>query len=81
MSRLVLNTPLPPDSIPTNNYLFKINNRNIRKRCEAYSKLTITDSQYIFFGVLFLTLNMYLFVWLLDFLVKNILEGVQIPLP
>ena len=24
---------------------------------------------------------MYLFVWLLDFLVNNILEGVQIPLP
>ena len=26
---------------PANNYLFKVNNRNIRKRCEICSKLTI----------------------------------------
>ena len=28
-------------SIPANNYLFKVNNRNIRKRCEICSKLTV----------------------------------------
>ena len=26
---------------PANIYLFKVNNRNIKKRCEIYSKLTI----------------------------------------
>ena len=26
---------------PANNYLFKVNNRNIRKRCEICSKLAI----------------------------------------
>ena len=26
---------------PTNIYLFKVNNRNIRKRCEICSKLTV----------------------------------------
>ena len=28
-------------ALPENNYLFKVNNRNIRKRCEICSKLTI----------------------------------------
>ena len=28
-------------SIPANSYLFKVNNRNIRKRCEICSKLTV----------------------------------------
>ena len=28
-------------AIPANIYLFKVNNRNIRKRCEICSKLTI----------------------------------------
>ena len=27
---------------PVNNYLFKVNNRNSRKRCKICSKLTIT---------------------------------------
>ena len=27
--------------IPANMYLFKVNNRNTRKRCEIYSKLTM----------------------------------------
>ena len=31
----VLNTP------PTGNYMFKVNNRNTRKKCEICSKLTI----------------------------------------
>ena len=29
------------ESIPANIYLFKVNNRNARKRCEIFSKLTI----------------------------------------
>ena len=29
------------DIFPANIYLFKVNNRNTRKRCEIYSKLTI----------------------------------------
>ena len=28
-------------NFPANIYLFKVNNSNIRKRCEIYSKLTI----------------------------------------
>ena len=28
-------------SIPANIYLFKVNNRNTRKRCEIFSKFTI----------------------------------------
>ena len=31
--------------IPANNYLFKTNNRNTRKRCEIGSKLTIKTSE------------------------------------
>ena len=26
---------------PANNYMFKVNNRNTRRRCEVFSKLTI----------------------------------------
>ena len=33
------------DTIPANIYLFKVNNRNTRKRCEIYLKLTIKTSQ------------------------------------
>ena len=32
-------------SFPANTYLFKVNNRNTRKRCEICSKLTIKISE------------------------------------
>ena len=32
---------MPFNSFPANIYLFKVNNRNTRKRCEICSKLTI----------------------------------------
>ena len=32
---------LPVNTSPANIYLFKVNNRNTRKRCEIFSKLTI----------------------------------------
>ena len=32
---------MPPSSVPANIYLFKVNKRNTRKRCEICSKLTI----------------------------------------
>ena len=31
--------------VPTGNYMFNINNKNTRKRCEKSSKLTITTPQ------------------------------------
>ena len=42
------------DLFPANIYLFKVNNRNTRKTCEIYSKLTIKTSkrrQWRHFGV------------------------------
>ena len=32
---------MPPSSVPANIYLFKVNKRNTRKRCEICSELTI----------------------------------------
>ena len=29
---------------PVGNYMFKVNNRNSRKRCEIYSKLKVTSA-------------------------------------
>ena len=45
---------------PANIYLFKVNNRNARKRCEIYSKLDVNDVVEMF---LLLTLknNIHLF--------------------
>ena len=33
------------DHFPANSYLFQVNNRNITKRCEICSKLTIETSK------------------------------------
>ena len=38
---------------PTNIYLFKLNNRNTRKRCEICSKLTIKTTANVSWGVYF----------------------------
>ena len=38
---LLIFFPFPANLNPGNNYLFKINNRNTRKRCEKCSELTI----------------------------------------
>ena len=32
-------------TFPAGNYMFKVNNRNTRTRCEMYSKLTIKISE------------------------------------
>ena len=40
-------------AIPANIYLFKVNNRNTRKRCEICSKLTIKTPERRRFGVFF----------------------------
>ena len=53
---------------PANIYLFKVNNRNTRKRCEIYSKLIIMSPnvfsfehiQYLLLLFLLLTLSIYL---------------------
>ena len=34
----------PQDCIPAGNYLFSVNNRNTRKRCQMFSKLTPCSS-------------------------------------
>ena len=38
----------PTSSSPANSYLFKVNNRNTRKRCEICSKLTIKTPDELF---------------------------------
>ena len=43
---------------PTNICLFKINNRNTKKRCEIYSKLTIKTPDVVLVFLL-LTLNVF----------------------
>ena len=35
-----------PREYPGNTYLFKVNNRNTRKRCEIYSKLVIKTPEW-----------------------------------
>ena len=32
-------------AFPLGNYMFKVNNRNTRTRCEVYSKLTIETAE------------------------------------
>ena len=44
-------------SNPASNYLFKVNNRNTRTRCEIYSKLTIKTLAVLV--SLLLTLNIF----------------------
>ena len=39
--------PYSPQTFPANIYLFKVNNRNIRKRCGIYSKSTIKTPEYV----------------------------------
>ena len=39
--QIVLNMQHYGKAIPANNYMFKVNNRNTRIRCEICSKLTI----------------------------------------
>ena len=56
----VWNVSLTDVNNPANIYLFKVNNRNTRKRYETYSKLTVKipeRCQWHRFGVLLLTLN------------------------
>ena len=50
------------DNVPANNYFFKVNNGNTRKRCETCSKLTIkhqNDVINVVLVFLLLTLNMF----------------------
>ena len=45
---------LPQGMFPVSNYLFKGNNRNTRKRCEMYSKLTKKSLEWchrLYYGV------------------------------
>ena len=56
---------------PANNYLFKVNNRNTRKRCEICSKLTIktrkTWTSFCFFTVNFEHVSNLFLMSLVDF--------------
>ena len=60
--RTLLNDPLSADVIqpfrtfPANIYLFKLNNRNTRKKWKICSKLTVTN---VFLVLLSLTLNLF----------------------
>ena len=48
---------------PANIYLFKVNNRSTRKRCEICSKITVkTPERRLFLVFRLFTLSMYLFV-------------------
>ena len=47
-------------SNPADNYMFKVNNRNIKTRCEICSKLTIkTSERRVALVYLLLTLNIF----------------------
>ena len=39
--------------------MFKVNNRNTKKRCEICSKLTIKNTRTMFSGILLSTLNIF----------------------
>ena len=48
------------NKVPAGNYMFKVNNRNLRTRCEICSKITIkTPEQGVVLVSLLLTLNMF----------------------
>ena len=53
-------------SFSANIYLFKVNNRNTRKRCEIYSNLTIKTPDLVFFIVNFAHI-LHLFLVFLSF--------------
>ena len=70
---------------PVGNYMFKVNNRNTRRRCEIYSKLTIKIPERRLFlctRPCFQTIFLFLMTvitcnfWVLIFIVKWILEAV-----
>ena len=63
--------------LPANIYLFKVNNRSARKRCETCSKLTIKTlerRQWLWTGKFFagITIN--------DYFIENILWGLVVSL-
>ena len=46
LSVFLINAYISQSTYPANIYLFKVNNRNSRKRCEICSKLTIKTSEW-----------------------------------